>query len=214
MTPLDIVSDPICPWCHIGKANLFRALDQRPGHTFLLRWRPFQLNPDMASGGMDRRAYLEAKFGGAARVDAAEAQVSEAAARAGLSIDWARVTRVPNTLDAHRLLRWAAIERRQTPVALALFSAYWDQGQDIGDHAVLAGIAASAGMDRGATARLLAGDADRAEVQAEDAEARRIGITGVPTFIVGGRHAVVGAQPPETWAAAIDDLARMSATLQ
>ena len=143
MIKLDILSDPICPWCFIGKANLDRALEQRPDHPFVIEWHPFQLNPDMPAEGMDRRAYLEAKFGGRDGAVRAYTPVLQAAERAGLTINFEGIARTPNTLDAHRLIHWAGLEGRQTAVVSALFRAYFVDGRDIGDSAVLADIAGS-----------------------------------------------------------------------
>jgi len=123
MVTLDIISDPICPWCYIGKTLLDRALAERPRHPFTLRWQPFQLNPEMPTGGMDRRAYLEAKFGGREGAVTAYMPVMERAEQAGLKIDFAAIARTPSTLDAHRLIHWAGVEDRQMPVAMALFRA-------------------------------------------------------------------------------------------
>ena len=109
MIPLDILSDPICPWCYIGKANLDRALAARPGHPLTIQWHPFQLNPDMPAGGMDRRAYLEAKFGGREAAVQVYGRIADAAEAAGLSIDFAGISRTPNTIDAHRLIHWAGL---------------------------------------------------------------------------------------------------------
>jgi predicted DsbA family dithiol-disulfide isomerase len=207
MVKLDILSDPVCPWCYIGKASLDRALEGRPDHPFTLEWHPFQLNPDMPKEGMDRRDYLEAKFGGPARVDAAESRINEHAARVGLEIDWRGVPRVPNTLDAHRLIHWAGIEGRQTPVVAALFRAYWREKRDIGDAATLAEIAGEAGLDAGMVRALLAGEADAADIAARDAHSRQRGVSGVPTFVIAGQHVVSGAQPAELWTRVIDDIA-------
>jgi predicted DsbA family dithiol-disulfide isomerase len=207
MVTLDILSDPVCPWCWIGWANLARAMEARPDHALALAWHPFQLNPDMPVGGMDRAAYLEAKFGGRDRAVAIYARVEAAASAAGLEIAWDRITRMPNTLDAHRVIHWAGIEGRQTPVAVAMFHAYWREGRDIGDRDVLTDVAGSAGMDPRLVAALLAGDADRAEIAARDAHARARGVTGVPTFVVAGAHAVVGAQPVALWQSVIDEVA-------
>jgi predicted DsbA family dithiol-disulfide isomerase len=206
MVKLDILSDPVCPWCYIGKANLDRALESRPDHPFTLEWHPFQLNPDMPKAGMDRREYLAAKFGGPARVDAAEARINQFAAEAGLEIDWRGVTRVPNTIDAHRLIHWAGIEGRQTPVVAALFRAYWREHRDIGDRATLAEIAGEAGLDAEMVRELLAGDADTADIVARDEHSRSRGVDGVPTFVIAGRHVVTGAQPAELWTRVIDDI--------
>ena len=204
---LDILSDPICPWCYIGKAHLFRAMEARAEHPFTLQWHPFQLNPDMPPGGMDRRAYLEAKFGGRDGAVRAYAPVAEAAEAAGLTLNLDRIETTPNTLDAHRLIHWAGLEGRQTPVVHALFEAYFIHGRDLGDRTVLADVAAAQGMDRALAERLLASDADADDIRARDAHARERGVTGVPTFIVAGASAVVGAQPPDLWERVIDELA-------
>lgn len=206
MIKLDILSDPICPWCYIGKTLLFRALDERPGHPFAIEWHPFRLNPDMPPGGMDRRAYLEAKFGGREQAVAAYARVAEAAEAAGIPIDFAAIERTPDTLDAHRLIHWAGIEGRQGDVVHRLFEAYFVQGRDIGEVDVLADIADSAGMDAAAIRRLLASDADTAEIRARDANAREKGVTGVPTFIIANQHVVPGAQQPDLWVSLIDEI--------
>ena len=206
MVKLDILSDPICPWCYIGKARLDRALEARPDHPFTIEWHPFQLNPDMPREGMDRIAYLSAKFG-ADRVEALDAQIREAARDAGLEIDYARLERTPNTLDAHRLIHWAGLEGRQTPVVSALFRANFTEGRDIGDPETLAGIAEAQGLDRAMILRLLASDADEADIRARDAHARDRGVTGVPTFVIANQHVVVGAQPTELWTRVIDDIA-------
>ncbi len=204
MTRLDIISDPVCPWCYIGAHNLLRATAGRD--TFELNWRPYQLNPDMPAEGMDRAAYLAAKFGGAERAAEIYARVEAAAAEAGLKIDFTAIPRAPNTLDAHRLLHWARVEGAQTPVALQLFRRYFEAGEDISDRAVLRAAAEATGMDGAVVDRLLSGDVDRAEVQAEAEQAREMGVTGVPTFIIGGRYALSGAQPPETWVKLADEL--------
>ncbi len=204
---LDILSDPICPWCYIGKANLDAALLERPNHPFLIEWHPFRLNPDMPPGGMDRRRYLEAKFGSREGAAAAYARVFDAARAAGLDIAWDRIDRTPNTLDAHRLIHWAGVEGRQTAAVSALFDAYLQQGKDIGDRDVLGDLAARIEMDRAVVLRLLATSADLDDIEARDAHARARGVTGVPTFVVDGRHVVVGAQTPDLWRQVIDELA-------
>jgi len=209
---LDILSDPICPWCYIGKAQLDRALSDAPDHPFEITWHPFQLNPEMPDAGMDRRAYLEGKFGGAEAATSAYAPVHAAARVAGLSLDLDGITRTPNTLDAHRLIHWAGIEGRQMAVVSALFTAYFEEGRDIGAPDVLADIADGCGMDASVVLRLLATDEDRADITARDASAREMGVTGVPTFIVGGQHAVPGAQPPELWAKVIAEIGQGAAS--
>ncbi len=207
MVKLDILSDPICPWCYIGKTNLDRALEQVGDHPFEIEWHPFQLNPEMPAGGMDRREYLEHKFGGREGALKAYAPVVEAAEAAGLELDFAGIQRTPNTLNAHRLIHWAGYEGRQTPVVSALFRAYFKEARDIGDLDVLADIADGAGLDAAMMRKLLQGDADADDIRARDAWARERGVTGVPTFIVGQRHAVPGAQPADLWVKVIKELA-------
>ncbi|MEQ8367549.1 MAG: DsbA family oxidoreductase [Roseicyclus sp.] len=206
MIKLDIISDPICPWCYIGWTNLTRALEQRPDHPFAIEWHPFQLNPDMPADGVDRREYLELKFGGKEGAMRAYAPVVESGDKAGLTLNLDKIARTPSTLNAHRLIHWAGIEGRQTPVVAALFRAYFVDGRDIGDPDVLCDVADGVGMDRAMTAQLLAGDADAADIQTRDRHARSRGVQGVPCFIVANQHALSGAQPAETWLQVIDDI--------
>ncbi|MES2816355.1 MAG: DsbA family oxidoreductase [Pseudomonadota bacterium] len=203
---LDIFSDPVCPWCYVGKANLDRALAQHPDHPFAIQWHPFQLNPDMPAEGVGKRAYLEQKFGGKARVDAVHERLRESARAAGVEMDPDKPQRMPNTLDAHRLIHWAGIEAVQSAVVTALMRAYWVEGRDIGDHAILADIAAENGMDRGATLRLLQSQADEDDILARDQDARQKGVTAVPTFLIAQQYVVSGAQPVETWDKVIAEL--------
>ena len=203
---LDIMSDPICPWCYIGKAHLDRALESEPDHPFAIEWHPFQLNPDMPAEGMDRRAYLEGKFGGKEGAGRAYAPVVEHAEKAGLKINFEAMQRTPNTLNAHRLIHWAGIEGRQTAAVSALFKAYFVDARDIGDAEVLADIADGIEMDASVVTRLLATDEDMEGIRKRDAHSREMGINSVPTFIVGGRHAVPGAQPPELWKKVLAEL--------
>jgi len=211
MVKLDIMSDPICPWCYIGKTHFDGALAQRPDHPFLITWHPFQLNPEMPKEGVDRRAYLEGKFGGKEGAIKAYAPVVEHAEKAGLSINFEGIQKTPNTLDAHRLIHWAGIEGHQNAVVDALFTAYFVDGRDIGDADVLADIADSCGMDASVVLRLLGTDEDRHDIVDRDAAARGMGITSVPTFIVASQHAVPGAQPTELWLKVLDDLAQGAA---
>ncbi len=203
---LDILSDPICPWCFIGKTHLDKALAAVPDHPFVIQWHPFQLNPAMPVDGMDRRAYLEGKFGGKEAAVKAYAPVVEAAAAAGLEIDFEGMRRTPNTIDAHRLIHWAGIEKKQNEAVDALFQAYFVEARDIGDREVLADIADGIGMDAAVVMRLLASDADRDDIAQRDSHSREMGVSSVPTFIVAGKHAVPGAQQPELWQKVIAEL--------
>jgi predicted DsbA family dithiol-disulfide isomerase len=204
---LDIFSDPVCPWCYVGKANLDRALAAHPDHPFAIQWHPFQLNPDMPAEGVAKRAYLEQKFGGKARVDAIHERLREVARAAGVDMNPDKPQRMPNTLNAHRLIHWAGIEGVQQAVVDALMRAYWTEGRDIGDLATLADIAGENGMDREATLRLLQSDADAEDIAARDQDARHKGVTAVPTFLIAQQYVVSGAQPPETWGKVIEELA-------
>tara|TARA_R100000365_G_C2740716_1_gene69436 strand:- start:1226 stop:1882 length:657 start_codon:yes stop_codon:yes gene_type:complete len=205
---LDIMSDPICPWCYIGKAHLDRALQDHPNHPFAIEWHPFQLNPEMPREGMDRRAYLEGKFGGKEGAVRAYAPVVEHAEKAGLNINFEAMKRTPNTLDAHRLIHWAGIEGRQTAAVSALFKAYFVDARDIGDAEVLADIADSIEMDAAVVTRLLKSDVDTQDIRDRDSHSRKMGVNSVPTFIIANAHAVPGAQPPELWAQVIADLTK------
>jgi len=206
MVKLDIVSDPICPWCYIGKTLLDRALEQRLDHPFVVEWHPYQLNPDMPHAGMDRRAYLESKFGGKAGAIAAYAPVVQRAETAGLTINFEAMKRTPNTLNAHRLIHWAGIEGKQNAAAMTLFDVYFTQGRDIGDAEVLADIADEIGMDATTINKLLASNADEADIRARDTQFREMGITSVPTFIVAAQHAVPGAQETAMWLSVMDEI--------
>ena len=210
MVKLVIISDPICPWCYIGKTCLDKALVDRPDHPFEIEWHPFQLNPDMPKEGMDRREYLERIFGGKQGAISVYGQIADRAEAAGLNLNLEGIKRTPNTLDAHRVIHWAGIEGRQMDVSMALFRAYFEDGRDIGDHDVLADIADSAGMDAATVRKLLASDADREETAAKDAAFRKMGVTGVPCFIVNGQHAVPGCQPSDLWVKVIDEIEELT----
>ena len=211
---LDIMSDPICPWCFIGKAHLDKALSAHPNHPFSIEWHPFQLNPDMPANGMGRREYLEGKFGGKEAAVRAYAPVVESSKTAGVAIDFEGMKRTPNTINAHRLIHWAGIEGRQTAAVSALFKAYFTDARDIGDADVLIYIAKSVEMDANVVKRLLDSDEDLKLIQDRDKHSRKMGINSVPTFIIANQHAVPGAQPPELWAQVIADLAAQADAAQ
>lgn len=203
---VDIVSDAICPWCFIGKRRFERALADLPAGTLEVGWRPFQLNPEMPREGMARADYLRAKFGDERGGRGYEA-ITDAGREEGIAFDFAAIKRTPNTLDAHRLIRYAGAQDRQDAVVEALFRAYFTAGRDIGDRAVLAAVAGEAGLARDAVETYLASDADIAEVRAEDDFARQVGIHGVPCFIFERKYAISGAQPPDIFRQVIDKVA-------
>jgi predicted DsbA family dithiol-disulfide isomerase len=196
---LDVFSDTICPWCFIGKRRLERALKARPQPGLKVRWRAFQLNPGMPAEGMERRAYIEAKFGGTERARTIYDTVRAAGAGEGIEFAFEKIKRTPNTLQSHRLLRLAAATGDQDAVLEGLFHAYFLEGRDVGDRAVLTEIGAAAGLDRRKTAGFLGSDTDTDTVLSEDVLARRAGINGVPCFIFNGRFALSGAQEPEAF---------------
>lgn len=194
---IDIFSDTICPWCFIGKRRLERALRERPQRDLTLRWRAFQLNPDMPPGGMARSRYLELKFGGALNARNVYVQVEAAGRQEGIAFAFDRLRRTPNTIESHRLIRFAFKQAREEAVVQALFDAYFLRGEDIGDREVLVAAASAAGLAPDAVRAFLAGDEEAEAVRAEDMAARRAGINGVPCFVFNGRHALAGAHPPE-----------------
>lgn len=202
MRTLDVISDAICPWCWIGKAHLDAALEElrADGLEFRVRWRPFQLNPDMPEEGVERDAYRAAKFGSLERSRELDAQVAEAGRAAGLGFRHDLMRRTPNTVAAHRVIRAAEEAGVQQAVVDALFRAYFQEGRDIGDAATLDNIAASAGLP--GMAAMLATDAHRDAVLAEDMAARRGGISGVPSFLMDRHLLFSGAMPGPRMAAA------------
>lgn len=205
---IDIISDVVCPWCYIGKRKLEATLAQRadgaPRAT--TRWHAFQLNPDIPAGGVDRRTYLERKFGGPERARQIYARVKAAGDEVGIAFDFERIQRQPNTFDAHRLLAWAQdIDlARADSLVERLFSAYFIEGIDIGDRDALARLAGEAGFDAGAAHQWLVSDEGRAAVESEERRARALGVSGVPFFVFNQRLAVSGAQPPEVLLDAIE----------
>lgn len=206
MIKLDIISDPICPWCYIGKSKLDRALETLGENPFDIAWRPYQLNPDMPPEGMDRREYLELKFGGRDGATRVYGQIAQTAEDAGLDIAFDLIDRTPNTINAHLLIRWARSEGQQNAVVNRLFQLYFKEGADISDQQVLINLAQEIGMDARLVERLFASGADIEETRAEDAQAREMGVQGVPCFIVGGKYAISGAQDTETWLKVIAEL--------
>ena len=192
---LDIVSDAICPWCWIGKRNLEAALAElaAEGLRLTLRWRPFQLNPEMPEEGVERATYRAQKFGSVERGREMDANVAEAGRAAGLEFRHDRMLRTPNTVAAHRVIRMAEDHGVQDAVVEALFQAYFQDGRDIGDVATLDAIAVAAGLN--GVAAMLAGAEHRAEVIAEDMTARRGGLSGVPSFLMDRHLLFSGAMP-------------------
>lgn len=204
-TRIDIVSDVICPWCYIGKRQLERALAAlaSEGLTFSVHWNPFQLNPGMPKEGRDRMAYRAWKFGSAEAAAAADKRTTDAAAGVGLTFRNDLMTRTPNTMDAHRLVWFAGVNHLQDAMIEALFKAYFIDGRDVGDHAVLADCAAAVGLSRTGVADFLATDLADQELREADQAAREQGVSGVPSFFLDGQLLFSGAMPAATMADAL-----------
>ena len=196
---LEIISDVICPWCYIAKRQLALALAQLGQDLQVeLVWRPFQLNPAQSREGIARAEYLVQKFGSLARAEARYAPISAAAARCGLPFNPARITRVPNTFDAHRLIAYSARCKVEDAVVTALFNAYFVDGSDLGQREILVELAESAGLDGEKVRIFLASSAGDDEVRAAASAARRLGISSVPAFVIDGQYLFSGAQEPDT----------------
>jgi len=207
---IDVVSDVMCPWCFIGKKRFERALKSIEGEVGVeVHWRPFQLDPTLPREGKDRDTYLAEKFGGIERARELYRNIEQAGAGEGIPFRFDAIGVSPNTLDAHRLIRWAqnAGEHVQEKVVERLFELFFLEGVNIADHAVLVGVARDVGMDAAIVGSLLAGDADREAVQQEIAVAQQMGVSGVPCFILDNKYAVMGAQDAETIADAIRQVA-------
>ena len=201
---IDVISDVICPWCYIGKRQLERALDllEKQHLRFTVAWHPFQLNPDMPREGVDRAQYRLAKFGSLERSQQLDERITETAATVGLEFHLERLTRTPNTLNAHRLIRLASQKGVQDGVVEALFEGYFCNGIDIGDYKALADLGVEGGLQRDDVMALLSGDAGLEEVRAADGKARGCGIQGVPSFALQGHVLFSGAVPAEEMAQA------------
>jgi predicted DsbA family dithiol-disulfide isomerase len=208
---IDVVSDVMCPWCYIGKRRLEKALALVPDIPVAVRWHPFQLDHTIPEEGMDRQEYLRNKFGSKEQADQVYAPIRAAGKDENIPFAFEKIEISPNTLNAHRIIRWAQAEGVQDEIVERLFRLYFIEGANLSDNQVLIETAVEAGLERALVERLLSGDADKAETQAEIAHVQQIGITGVPAFIIGNRYAVMGAREPEILAQAIAEVAREQA---
>ncbi len=208
---IDIVSDVACPWCYIGKRRLEQAETMLPDDiTLIKRWRPFLLDATLPKEGLERTEYMTRKFGGHDRMLEIFETMRAAGREVGIDFRFEDMQRSPNTTDAHRLIRWAASEDEeiQDKVVELLFHKFFTEARNVGDDAVLLETAVEAGMDRAIVESLLKGDADRQAVLDEVGVAQKMGVTGVPCYILVGKYAVMGAQPPDMMADAITQAAR------
>ena len=194
---IEVVHDLVCPWCFLGLRRLTRTLRRRPDLLTDITWRPFLLNPDMPRVGMPRADYVVRKFGGEDRAHRLHGSITDIGNAEGVRFRFERIRRTPSSVDAHRLVRFAVAYGRGAEMVEALFSAHFTDGRDIGDVQVLAAVAIACGLDGGEALRFLHSDAEIDSVHAENLRAHRLGINGVPCFVVGGRHAIAGAQEPE-----------------
>jgi predicted DsbA family dithiol-disulfide isomerase len=211
---IDVVSDVVCPWCYLGKKRLEQAIEAvKDDLAVAVTFRPYQLNPDMPAEGVDHKKHLAEKLGGEEAVARAHEMLAGLGQEAGIDFDFPAVKISPNTLDAHRLLRWAMIEgpEVQSRVAVALFKAYFEEGRNVGDRAVLLDIAEACGMDRAVVTALFSAGADVDSVKEEIGMARDMGVTGVPCFIIDNKYAVMGAQSVDVLTNAFREIAALKA---
>lgn len=207
---IDLVSDVVCPWCYLGKARLELAIaDVQDEVSIDINWRPYQLNPDYPPEGVDQQVELAKKLGGKENMDRGHAQLTAMGKEVGIDFDFDAIKIGPNTLNAHRLIHWAGVESRemQNAVVSALFKANFEQGRNVGDHAVLIEIAKEAGLDGALIERLLATESDKDMITSEIDAAKQMGVNGVPFFIIDQQYAVSGAQPREVLANAFREIA-------
>lgn len=203
---IDVVSDVICPWCFLGKRRLDKAIASIDDIKVEVNWRPFLLDPSIPKEGMSRREYMENKFG-PERLKTIHDPLIAAGSEDDVPFQFEKITRTPNTIDAHRLIRWSHPTGKQHDVAERLFMAYWNEGKDVGDRKVLLAIATEAGLDATEISAKFEQDTDLEAVRAEVEQASRMGVTGVPCFILGRKQGLMGAQPAQVLADAIRQLA-------
>lgn len=208
---IEVWADVVCPWCWIGETRLYRALAQRPDVRAEVVWRPFQLQPDLPPEGTPWDEVVRTRFGGPERAKAMFAHVAAAGADDGLAFDFERIAAHPNTRDAHRLVLLAQEAGIGREMAEALFRANFTEGRDLGKTGVLADVAAQVGLDRDRIAGFLGGDQLGRVVDESQAEAKQLGIDGVPFFVLEGKYAFSGAQPLETFLAVLDRVRGMDA---
>jgi predicted DsbA family dithiol-disulfide isomerase len=205
---IDVVSDVVCPWCFIGKHRLEAALKLKPEIAVEVHWRPYFLNDWIPREGIPREEYLTAKFGSPERYKGIAQRVSQAAAEEGLTYDSDKMKRQPNTLDCHRLIRWAEAQGKANEMKQKLMDLYFTAGADLTERETLVQAAASVGLDAEEVRARLASDQDVEQIEREAQSAKEAGIDGVPCFIFGGKFAVSGAQAPEYLAEAIERVAQ------
>ena len=206
MTKIDILSDPICPWCLIGKTFLDRALEARPNHNFKLEWHPYMLNPTMQSSGVNRTDYLTTKFGSKENAEKVYLNIKKTALEHKIQINFDDIRRTPNTLNAHRLIHWAGLEQKQNSAVDLLFSEYFVNGNDISNENILINIANKIEMNKENIGQSINSDEDLQNINARIQNAGEKGVNGVPCFIINNQYALQGAQSTELWIKVIDEI--------
>ena len=204
---VDAVADFICPWCYLGKSRLERALthiqgDEQPK----VLWHPFQLNPDMPVDGMAFDEYLEKRFGGRELVQPFLDELTIVGEKEGIAFRFDQLERIPNTLNAHRLIQIAGPGPLQNRLVDLLFSNFFEHGKDIGDNELLSALGRQAGLDAAAIGRFQRRDSGLAEIRAEEKHLREMGVSGVPNYILNGKYAVAGAQDADALVRAFDQV--------
>ncbi len=194
---IEVVFDFVCPWCYLGLKRLSFLLERRQDLAVELVWRPFLLNPDMPRTGMSRADYMIRKFGAEDRARRLYASIAELGAAEGITFNFAAIRRTPSSVDAHRLVRYAGPFGAADALVQRIFQAHFVDGADIGSHATLAALAVELGMDHTATTLFLASSEGADAVHSENLHAHRLGINGVPCFLIDGEHAIAGAQETE-----------------
>jgi len=205
VTKIDILSDPICPWCLIGKTFLDRALKARQNHNFKLEWHPYMLNPTMQLSGMNRKDYLTTKFGSKENAEKVYLNIKKTALEHKIQINFNDIKRTPNTLNAHRLIHWAGLEQKQNSAVDLLFSEYFVNGNDISNENILINIANKIEMKKENIAQSINSDEDLKNINDRIQNAGKKGVNGVPCYIIDNQYVLQGAQSTELWIQVIDE---------
>jgi predicted DsbA family dithiol-disulfide isomerase len=204
---IDVVSDVVCPWCYVGKRRLEKAIDELSAkYSFDVTYHPFELNPQMPEQGSDQRQYLTNKFGSAERYDQITKHVTEVAATEGLTFDFNKQRVSPNTRNAHRVIELAKQEAKQLEMKEAFMKAYFTDGVDLSKNGNLVSVAVSVGLSKEKVENLLSTEEGLVEVELAEKEMQKLGITGVPFYIIDNKYGISGAQPSETFKQAIEEI--------
>ncbi len=203
---LDVVIDMVCPWCYLGKKQLDKAIEARPGFITSMKYRPYQLGPNTPAEGVDRTEYYKKKFGDSPQLKAGRDHLQSVGQRLGIKFDFESKCTIGNSLDAHRLIRWAYSSGVQRQVADRIMQLYFEECAFIADHDLLVSVAKENGMDTTLVAELLASDKDKLAIREEVQSAQQMGVQGVPMFIFNQKSGVSGAQDTDVLIRVFDKL--------